>query len=160
MRAVPIRVLVAEDNVLLRDGIRRIIESVGELELAGTCATYDELLAAVDADPPDVVLTDIRMPPSGTDEGIRAAAELRESHPAIGVVVLSQYVSPQYALALLEDGLEGRAYLLKDRVADIDDVVDAIRAVAGGGSVIDSKVVDEPVQARSHPLAPRPSHAA
>ena len=143
MRVVPIRVLVAEDNVLLRDGIRRIIESVGELELAGTCATYDELLAAVDADPPDVVLTDIRMPPSGTDEGIRAAAELR-SHPAIGVVVLSQYVSPQYALALLEDGSEGRAYLLKDRVADIDDVVDAIRAVAGGGSVIDSKVVDEP----------------
>jgi DNA-binding NarL/FixJ family response regulator len=154
VRVVPIRVLVAEDNVLLRDGIRRIIESVGELELAGTCATYDELLAAVDADPPDVVLTDIRMPPSGTDEGIRAAAQLRESHPAIGVVVLSQYVSPQYALALLEDGSEGRAYLLKDRVADIDDVVDAIRAVAGGGSVIDSKVVDELVQARSRSRSP------
>ena len=106
------------------------------------------------------MLTDIRMPPSGTDEGIRAAAELRESHPAIGVVVLSQYVSPQYALALLEDGLEGRAYLLKDRVADIDDVVDAIRAVAGGGSVIDSKVVDEPRRQDRDPLAPRPSHAA
>jgi DNA-binding NarL/FixJ family response regulator len=154
VRDVPIRVLVAEDNVLLRDGIRRIIESVGELELAGTCATYDELLAAVEADPPDVVLTDIRMPPSGTDEGIRAAAQLRESHPAIGVVVLSQYVSPQYALALLEDGSEGRAYLLKDRVADIDDLVDAIRAVAGGGSVIDPKVVDELVQARSRSRSP------
>jgi DNA-binding NarL/FixJ family response regulator len=151
---VSIRVLVAEDNVLLRDGIRRILESVDGVELAGVCGTYDELLAAVDRDEPDVVLTDIRMPPSGTDEGIRAAAELRASHPRIGVVVLSQYVSPQYALALLEHGSEGRAYLLKDRVADIDDLVDAIRAVADGGSVIDPKVVDELVRARARSRSP------
>jgi DNA-binding NarL/FixJ family response regulator len=151
---VPIRVLVAEDNVLLRDGIRRILESVTELELIGVCGTLDELLVAVDRDPPDVVLTDIRMPPSGTDEGIRAAAQLRQTHPHVGVVVLSQYVSPQYALALLEAGSEGRAYLLKDRVADVDDLVDAIRAVAEGGSVIDPKVVDELVSARSRTRSP------
>jgi DNA-binding NarL/FixJ family response regulator len=151
---VPIRVLVAEDNVLLRDGIRRILESVDELELAGACGTYDELIAAVDADAPDVVLTDIRMPPSGTDEGIRAAAHLRANHPGVGVVVLSQYVSPQYAVALLEDGSEGRAYLLKDRIADVDDLVDAIRVVAQGGSVVDPKVVDELVRARSRSRSP------
>jgi DNA-binding NarL/FixJ family response regulator len=151
---VPIRVLVAEDNVLLRDGIRRILESVTDLELAGVCGTYDELVAAVEADPPDVVLTDIRMPPSGTDEGIRAAAHLRAIHPGVGVVVLSQYVSPQYALALLAEGSEGRAYLLKDRVADVDDLVDAIRAVAAGGSTIDPKVVDELVRARTRSRSP------
>jgi DNA-binding NarL/FixJ family response regulator len=151
---VPIRVLVAEDNVLLRDGIRRILESVDDLELAGTCGTYDELVAAVEADAPDVVLTDIRMPPTGTDEGIRAAAHLREHHPEVGVVVLSQYVSPQYALALLADGSEGRAYLLKDRVGDVDDLVDAIREVGGGGSVIDPKVVEELVRARTRVRSP------
>jgi DNA-binding NarL/FixJ family response regulator len=151
---VPVRVLVAEDNVLLRDGIRRILESADGIELAGLCGTYDELLAAVDGDPPDVVLTDIRMPPTGTDEGIRAAAELRDRHPHVAVVVLSQYVSTQYALALLEAGSAGRGYLLKDRVADVDDLVDAIRTVAGGGSVIDPKVVDELVAARSRSKSP------
>jgi DNA-binding NarL/FixJ family response regulator len=152
--AVPVRVLVAEDNVLLRDGIRRILESADGIELAGLCGTYDELLAAVEHDTPDVVLTDIRMPPTGTDEGIRAAAELRDRHPGVGVVVLSQYVSPQYALALLEAGSQGRAYLLKDRVSDVDDLVDAVRTVAGGGSVIDPKVVDELVSARSRSKSP------
>jgi DNA-binding NarL/FixJ family response regulator len=96
-----------------------------------------------------VVVTDIRMPPTGTDEGIRAAAELRATQPDVGVVVLSQYVSPQYAVSLLDQGSQGRAYLLKDRVADVDDLVDAIRVVARGGSVIDPQVVDELVRARS-----------
>jgi DNA-binding NarL/FixJ family response regulator len=144
-----IRVVVAEDNTLLRDGIRRILEAQDDLELTGTCGTLDELDALVDADPPDVVVTDIRMPPTGTDEGIRAAASLRTTHPGIGVVVLSQFVSPQYAVALLDRGSQGRAYLLKDRIADVDDLVAAIRIVAGGGSVIDPQVVEELVHARS-----------
>jgi DNA-binding NarL/FixJ family response regulator len=145
-----IRIVVAEDNALLRDGIRRIIESQEDLELAAACSSLDELLEACEAEAPDVVVTDIRMPPTGTDEGIRAAAHLRASRPGVGVVVLSQFVSPQYAVALLEHGSHGRAYLLKDRVADVDDLVEAIRTVARGGSVIDPKVVDELVRARSH----------
>jgi DNA-binding NarL/FixJ family response regulator len=140
---VTIRVLVAEDNALLRDGLRRLVDSIADLELVGTCGHYDELLTLAAAEVPDVVVTDIRMPPTGTDEGIRAAAELRRTHPDMGVVVLSQYVSPAYALALLEGGSQRRGYLLKDRVADVDDLVDAIRAVAAGGAVIDPKVVEE-----------------
>jgi DNA-binding NarL/FixJ family response regulator len=132
-----VRVVVAEDNVLLRDGLTRLIEAAPDLELAGTCGTLDDLLALTDKVQPDVVLTDIRMPPTGTDEGIQAAAAIRQSAPDIGVVVLS-----------LEDGSQGRAYLLKDRVAAVDDLLDAIRTVAAGGSVIDSKVVDELVSAR------------
>jgi len=144
---VPIRVVVAEDNALLRDGLTRLIRSTKDLALAGACGTYDELLALVEETKPDVVVTDIRMPPTGTDEGIRAAAAIRESHPAIAVVVLSQYVSPAYALALLSQGSERRGYLLKDRVADVDDLVNAIRVVAGGGAVIDPKVVEQLVNA-------------
>jgi DNA-binding NarL/FixJ family response regulator len=146
---VVIRVVVAEDSYLLREGVCRLISAQDDLEVAGSCASYDELIAMVKDDTPDVVITDIRMPPTGTDEGIRAASELRTSHPNVGVVVLSQYVSPSYALALLEGGSEGRAYLLKDRVADADDLVDAVRTVAGGGSVIDPKVVEELVSAKS-----------
>jgi DNA-binding NarL/FixJ family response regulator len=145
---VPIRVVVAEDNTLLRDGLTRLIEASDDLELAGTCGSLDELLALTAEVDPDVVLTDIRMPPTGTDEGIRAAAAIRESAPGVGVVVLSQFASPAYALSLLEAGSEGRAYLLKDRVADVDDVIYAIKTVAEGGSVIDPKVVDELVAAR------------
>ena len=144
-----VRVVVAEDNALLRDGIRRIVESQADLELVAACGTLDELYEAVETHAPDVVVTDIRMPPTGTDEGIRAAAAFRSRQPDLGVVVLSQYVSPQYAVALLDQGSAGRAYLLKDRVADVDDLVDAIRVVARGGSVIDPKVVDELVRARS-----------
>jgi DNA-binding NarL/FixJ family response regulator len=151
---MPIRVLVAEDNVLLRDGLVRLLEAAADVEPAGSCGTYDELLAMVDDTKPDVVLTDIRMPPTGTDEGIRAAATLRSTHPHLGVVVLSQYASPAYALALLEGGSEGRAYLLKDRVADVDDVLAAVRAVAGGGSVIDPKVVEAFVAARNRGRSP------
>ncbi len=144
-----IRVAVAEDNALLRDGLARLIESRANLELTGTAGTYDELLALVAETNPDVVITDIRMPPTGTDEGIRAAATLRASHPHIGVIVLSQYVSPAYALALLSDGSARRGYLLKDRVADVDDLVDAIRVVADGGAVIDPKVVEQLVASSS-----------
>jgi DNA-binding NarL/FixJ family response regulator len=144
-----IKIVVAEDNALLRDGIRRILESHEDLEMVNACGTFDELIAAVEEHEPDVVVTDIRMPPTGTDEGIRAAAQLRATRPELGVVVLSQYVSPQYAVALLDQGSQGRAYLLKDRVADVDDLVDAIRAVARGGSVIDPKVVDELVRSRT-----------
>jgi DNA-binding NarL/FixJ family response regulator len=139
---VSIRVLIAEDNVLLRDGLSRLIAATPDLELAGSCGSLDELLECVAAGAVDVVVTDIRMPPTGTDEGIRAAAAIRGSHPSVGVVVLSQYASPAYALALLEGGSDRRAYLLKDRVADVDDLVAAIRTVAAGGAVIDPKVVE------------------
>lgn len=140
---MPIRVILAEDHALLRDGLSRLLSSSPLLELAGTAGTYDELLALVETARPDVVVTDIRMPPTGTDEGIRAAGVLRSTHPDIGVIVLSQYVSPAYALALLSEGSARRGYLLKDRVAHADDLVDAIRVVAEGGAVIDPKVVEQ-----------------
>jgi DNA-binding NarL/FixJ family response regulator len=146
---VTIRVVVADDNYLLREGVLRLVDAEDDLNVVGVAGSYEELLDVVDAEAPDVVITDIRMPPTGTDEGIRAAARIRQSHPATGVVVLSQFASPSYALALLEGGSDGRAYLLKDRVADADDLVDAVRTVAGGGSVIDPKVVEELVDARS-----------
>ena len=146
---MPIRVAIAEDNALLRDGLARLVVSTKGLELSGTSASYDELLALVEATNPDIVVTDIRMPPTGTDEGIRAAAALRTSHPDIGVIVLSQFVSPAYALALLSQGSERRGYLLKDRVADVDDLVAAIRVVASGGAVIDPKVVEQLVTSSS-----------
>ena len=144
-----IRVIIAEDNALLRDGLARLITSKDGLELTGIAASYDELLALVEKSAPDVVVTDIRMPPTGTDEGIRAATALRSSHPAVGVIVLSQYVSPAYAMALLAQGSDRRGYLLKDRVADVDDLVDAIRVVAAGGAVIDPKVVEQLVASSS-----------
>jgi len=146
---VPIRVVFADDNYLLREGVKQLIDSQPELELAATATDFTTLMAAVEAERPAVVVTDIRMPPTGTDEGIRAAAQIRTSHPEIGVVVLSQYAEPEYALSLLEKGAAGRAYLLKERVSDIDQLVNAIREVARGGSVIDSKVVEALVAART-----------
>jgi DNA-binding NarL/FixJ family response regulator len=142
-----IRVVFAEDNALLREGVARLVDAQEDLELAGVAEDLPSLLDLVETAKPDVVVTDIRMPPSGTDEGIRAAASLREDHPDVGVVVLSQYASPSYALDLLSGGSEGRAYLLKERVSDVDELVDAIRQVADGGSVIDPKVVEELVSA-------------
>jgi DNA-binding NarL/FixJ family response regulator len=139
---MPIRVVLAEDHYLVREGLRRMLESHEDLEVAAVCDDLDSLLAAVDTESPDVVVTDIRMPPGDTDEGIQAAARLRETHPKTGVVVLSQYAAPNYLLALLEAGSEGRAYLLKERVKDLDQLVAAIRVVAEGGSVMDPKVVD------------------
>jgi len=146
---VPIRVVFADDNYLLREGVKQLIDSQPELELAATATDFTTLMAAVEAERPAVVVTDIRMPPTGTDEGIRAAAQIRTSHPEIGVVVLSQYAEPEYALSLLEKGAAGRAYLLKERVSDIDQLVNAIREVARGGSVIDPKVVEALVAART-----------
>jgi DNA-binding NarL/FixJ family response regulator len=139
---VPIRVVLADDHYLVREGVRRLLETEPDLEIAAVCADLGSLLAAVDAERPDVVVTDIRMPPGNADEGIQAAARLRETHPGVGVVVLSQYANPSYALALLEHGSEGRAYLLKERVGDVEQLVSAIRAVAEGGSVVDPKVVE------------------
>jgi len=141
--------VLAEDNYLLREGVRLLLAETDELELVATAGDYDALLRAVEAHQPDVVLTDIRMPPTGTDEGIRAAQHLRETHPGVGVVVLSQYVEPEYALALLGEGTRGRAYLLKEHVGDLDQLLRAVHAVAEGGSMLDPKVVDALVSARS-----------
>ncbi len=139
---MPIRLVLAEDNYLVREGVRRLLETEPDLEVAAVCGDLGSLLAAVDAERPDVVVTDIRMPPGGTDEGIQAAERLRETRPEVGVVVLSQYTNPSYALALLEGGSARRAYLLKERVEDLGQIVAAIRAVAAGDSVIDPKVVE------------------
>jgi DNA-binding NarL/FixJ family response regulator len=143
-----LRVLVAEDNLLVREGIVKLLDSCEETEVVGACSTYDELLAAATEYEPDIVLTDIRMPPTGTDEGIRAAAALREQHPGMGVVVLSQYAEPAYAIALFDQGSDGRGYLLKERVSDAGQIVHAIQEVARGGSVIDPVVVEALVQSR------------
>ncbi len=139
---------MAEDSLLLRQGIDAMLGAEPDMEIVASCADYDALMAAVAADPPDVVLTDIRMPPTGTDEGIRAATALRTSHPDVGVVVLSQYAEPSYALQLFDEGSQGRAYLLKERIAQPEHLVGAIREVADGGSVVDSKVVDLLVSGR------------
>ncbi len=144
-----IRVILAEDSFLLREGITRLMESVDDLELVEACADYDSLMKAVEDRQPDVVITDIRMPPTGTDEGIRAAGEIREKWPQIGVVVLSQYSDPAYAVSLFEGGSERRAYLLKERIADLDHLLAALREVAGGGSVVDPKVVEGLVALRA-----------
>lgn len=151
---VTIRVVVAEDNYLVREGVVRLLSAQPGIEVVGAYEDYDTLLAGVATEHPDVVITDIRMPPTGTDEGVRAANVLRESHPEVGVVVLSQYVEPAYALALLESGSDRRAYLLKERVSDIDLLLRAIEAVATGGSVIDPQVVDALVAARSRHQSP------
>jgi DNA-binding NarL/FixJ family response regulator len=139
---MPVRLVLAEDDFLVREGVRRLLETRADVEVVAICDDLDSLLAAVEGKRPDVVVTDIRMPPDSTDEGIRAARQLRETNPEIGLVVLSQYANPTYAVALLEGGSAGRAYLLKERVTDVEQLVTAIRAVAGGGSVIDPKVVE------------------
>jgi DNA-binding NarL/FixJ family response regulator len=142
LSAVPIRLVLAEDHYLVREGIRRLLEARPDIEVAAVCGDLDALLEAVDVEKPDVVVTDIRMPPTSVDEGIQAALRLRETNPKVGVVVLSTYAAPSYALALLEGGTGGRAYLLKERVENIEQLASAIHAVAEGGSVIDPKVVE------------------
>jgi DNA-binding NarL/FixJ family response regulator len=139
---MPIRIVLAEDHYLVREGTRRLLETSPEVAVVAACEDLDSLLAAVDAEQPDVVITDIRMPPTSTDEGIRAAERLRETHPNVGVVVLSQYAEPRYALPLLEHGSARRAYLLKERVQDLEQLIETIREVASGGSVVDPKVVE------------------
>ena len=144
-----IRVALAEDNYLVREGVRQLLESIPEVEVVAACTDRDSVLEAIEKESPDVVVTDIRMPPTGTDEGLQVADQLRQSRPSTGVVVLSQYVESEYALALLEKGAAGRAYLLKERVSDVQQLTDAIKEVAQGGSVIDPKVVEALVAARS-----------
>jgi DNA-binding NarL/FixJ family response regulator len=143
------RVVVAEDSALLRDGMVRLLSAKRHgIDVVGVAGDLDELLAAVDELSPDVVITDIRMPPTSTDEGIRAAKRLRRTHPTLGVVVLSQHLSARYAVALFEDGSARRAYLLKDRVEDVEQLVRAVSTVAEGGSAIDPEVVEQLVTNR------------
>ena len=148
--------MIADDEYIVREGLRRLLETQADLEVVATCGGLDSLLEAVHTKAPDVVITDIRMPPGNSDEGIQAAIRLRETNPEVGVVVLSQYVSPSFVLALLEGGSERRAYLLKERVSDLDQLVGAIDAVAIGGSALDPKVVEalvaENARSQSSPL--------
>lgn len=144
-----IRVVLAEDNYLVREGVKRLLDSISDVEVVAVAEDSPTLDKAVEEHSPDVVITDIRMPPTNTDEGIQASERLRETHPDCGVVVLSQFAEPGYALALLEKGSAGRAYLLKERVSDVEQLLGAIREVAKGGSVIDPKVVEVLVTARA-----------
>jgi DNA-binding NarL/FixJ family response regulator len=145
---VRIRVALADDNLLVREGLEQVL-AAESVEIVASCEDLPTLLEAIEAERPDVVLTDIRMPPSKSDEGIQVAARLRETDPAVGVVVLSQYAEPSYALALLASGSDGRAYLLKERVHDRAQLVSAVEEVARGGSVIDPKVVEVLVAAKA-----------
>ena len=144
-----VRLVLAEDSYLMREGISALLALEDELELVAVCETYDELLRAVDEHGPDVVITDIRMPPTQTDEGIRAAGVIRAEHPEIGIIVLSHYAEPDYVMRLFENGSDGMAYLLKERVADLGEVTAAIARVAAGGSVVDPKVVDTLIAAKA-----------
>lgn len=146
--------VIAEDSLLVREGVRRLLDRQPELEVVATCADLPELVAAVERETPDVVVTDVRMPPSSTDEGIRAANQFRASHPGLGVVVLSQYAEPGYANALLQGGSSGRAYLLKERVSEPGQLTEAVRAVARGGSMIDPAVVEVLVNAARRDASP------
>ena len=143
-----LRVIAADDSYLIRESLALMLASEPNVELVSVCGDGNELEATIAAQHPDVVITDIRMPPRGRDEGIRIAARLRESDPEIGVIVLSQYAEPAYVLALLESGSSRRAYLLKERVREKRELIDAIEAVARGDSVIDPKVVDVLIEAR------------
>jgi DNA-binding NarL/FixJ family response regulator len=144
-----ISVALAEDNLLVREGLIQLLSTTEDIEIIAACETPEELLAAVRDASADVVLTDIRMPPSFTDEGLRLAAELRDQHPEVGVVVLTQYDDPAYALRLFEKGSDRRGYLLKERVHHRAQLDAAIRSVADGGSVVDPKIVDALVAAKS-----------
>ncbi len=146
--ARPIRVVLADDSYLIREAITHMLDSEPGFILVATCEDGDSLLAAVEDERPDVVLTDIRMPPSGDDEGIRVASRLRETHPDVGVVVISQYANPRYGVALFEGGSERRAYLLKERLHERAQLMDALRTVAEGGSVVDPKVVEALIAAQ------------
>jgi DNA-binding NarL/FixJ family response regulator len=145
----PIRVVIAEDAYVVREFLAVALGAAPEIELVAVCTNGKELKSAIASWRPQVVITDIRMPPSRADEGIQIASELRDSDPEIGVIVLSQYAEPAYALALLEHGTGRRAYLLKERIRDREELVGAIETVAGGGAVIDPLIVDVLIEARS-----------
>ncbi len=144
-----LRIVVAEDSLLVREGIVRLLSNAADLDVVRACGDYEAAVAAVTEEDPDVVVTDIKMPPTSTDEGIRLARELRVSHPKVGVVVVSQYSEPDHVLAVFEDGSDGRAYLLKERLHDRAVLLSAIRSVAAGASSVDSKIIDVLVSARS-----------
>jgi DNA-binding NarL/FixJ family response regulator len=135
-----LKLVIADDSVLLREGVARVLEDRG-FEVAGQAGDAEELMRKVGAHQPDVALVDIRMPPDHSDEGLRAADEIAERHPGIGVLVLSEYLEPDYAMRLLEAGAPGRGYLLKETVTDLDSFADAIRRVAAGQSVVDPLIV-------------------
>ncbi len=145
----PLRVVLADDSYLVREALVHVLDAADGIDVVATCGDRDTLLATVEAERPDVVVTDIRMPPSNSDEGLAIAATLRQTHPRIGVVILSQFAEARYGLALLEGGSDGRAYLLKERIQYRGQLVAAIESVAHGGSVIDAKVVEGLVQART-----------
>lgn len=147
--ASQLRIVLAEDNLLVREGLVSLLSTVDGFTVVASAASMPELLESVDRHHPDVVVTDIRMPPEHHDEGIQAARRLRASHPDLGVLVLSQFVGPSYALELLSDGTTGRGYMLKDRVNEIERLASAVRTVATGGSFIDDAVVDALVRART-----------
>jgi DNA-binding NarL/FixJ family response regulator len=146
---VAVRVAIADDSLLVREGLSELLAGEAGIEVVASCADLPSLLDAIDENSPDVVVTDIRMPPTQSDEGIRAAIQLRDTHPHIGVVVLSQYDEPSYALALLEGGSARRGYLLKERVHDRAQLVSAIESVAEGGSFIDRTIVEVLVAANA-----------
>jgi DNA-binding NarL/FixJ family response regulator len=145
----PIHVVIAEDSYVIREFLTATLSAAPEIDLVAVCTNGKELQTAIATWDPDVVLTDIRMPPSGAEEGVRIARSLRDTHPDVGVVVLSQYAEPAYAIRLLEHGTGGRAYLLKERIRNKEQLLDAIKAVAHGGSVIDPIIVDVLIEARS-----------
>jgi len=146
---MPLRVALGEDNLIVREGVRQLLEADPEIEIVAAVGDSLSLRAICEKERPDVVITDIRMPPTETDEGIKIAEELRESHPQMGVVVLSQFSDPVYAVALLERGSDRRAYLLKERVHNRAELTAAVRAVSTGGSMIDAKIVETLVRARA-----------
>jgi DNA-binding NarL/FixJ family response regulator len=142
-----VRVVIAEDSVLLREGVARILADAG-FEVVGQAGTADELMLKVRSYSPDVAIVDIRMPPTHTDEGLQAAHEIREKHPGVGVLVLSQYIEAAYAMELLAESAEGVGYLLKDRISDVHEFADAVRRVADGGSAPDPQIVSQLVGRR------------
>jgi DNA-binding NarL/FixJ family response regulator len=146
---MPVRVALADDHLLVREGIQRILASNPEIELLGAVADGDALREVIEATTPDVVVTDIRMPPSGKDEGLEVAAMLHARHPGVGLLVLSQYADPGYALELFRHGSTGRGYLLKERLGDGDELVNAVISIAAGGAVIDPMVIEVLVASRA-----------
>jgi DNA-binding NarL/FixJ family response regulator len=158
----PIRVVLADDSYLLREAVKHLLEGVPWVAVVEECEDARGIVSAIDRSRADLLITDIRMPPSGRDEGIRLAAELRRTHPALGVIVLSSYAEAAYALKLFENGSDGRGYLLKDRIQDRAQMLRAVETVAEGGSAIDPTIVEELVQSHRqatgsqlHDLTPR-----
>ena len=143
----PLRVAIAEDSVLLREGLASLLGEAG-FEVVGQSSTAEDLLLKVRSYHPDVVIVDIRMPPTQTDEGLQAAKEIREKHPEVGVLVLSEYVEPTYAMELIADNAEGVGYLLKQRVSEVGEFENAVRRVAEGGSALDPAIVTQLVGRR------------